>query len=160
MKKVANIYFFSIMCAFLGANLGANAQGQKMLLSETEVLQLLKLLESKEHGKDNWHVKYSKQLNDSSCLLNIARNDHTPNDDTGLCKILTFKKDKVFIYGSSCRTTIPSELKNGRKHSPFFIPDAQYWHILAMKRKENINFYEVKDLQPEDHNTLKGLTKW
>jgi len=160
MKKNTVTYFLSIMCVCFVLKVDLMAQNKGMFLSEADISQLLKSLESKEHGKGNWHINYNEQLNDTTYLLNVFRNDHTPNEGLGLCDILNFEEDYVFTYKLGCKVAVSKEFKNGKKNSPFFIPDSQYWYILVIKRKNNTNFYEVQDLHPPDHRALKGLKEW
>lgn len=129
--------------------------------TEKEIYQLLRILEPKDsNSKDNWHIKYSERLNDSIYIVDIMRNDHTPNANSGLCKILEFKGNKVFVYESSCKMTTPKELKSNSKSSPFFVPDSKYWKIMVRKNKINSNYYKLTVLKAEEYNDLKEDKEW
>jgi hypothetical protein len=133
------LFCFSSACS----NTEKPLTSKKFSLSNEELITLLDLLEADENSLMNFHILCSEHFNDSAVELRVYENPQLPSKKLGVCNTSRYKRSNVFVYDSACVSKLPDSLLSPDNRSPFFIPDAPQWTVLAKKRQQKVSYSKI-----------------
>jgi len=135
-----------------------NNNPKRLILTQEEIKELIPLLGSFTDSGLNFHILYSEKLNDSTCMIRVYLNHQLANEKLGVCEILQFNKNRIFVYDStSCKMNLHDSLTTLNKNVPFLL-DSPVWNVLVKRRSGHIEYYNVTFFNNEKGEILENLS--